>query len=178
MQKFGKAVGAFVFAVGTFVMATPAAAQSGAEFSAGYNLLITEDESIPVGWYADVAKKVSPSLGIVGQVTGNYKSIEEAGVTVDANLHSFMGGVRFSGTSAASPFFQALVGAIRTGGSSDLLGFTVGASDTSAALQFGGGVNFGGSSSVGFRVGADYLRTLGDFGGNAFRVAAGIVVPF
>ena len=29
--------------------------------------------------------------------------------------------------------------------------------------------------TFGFRLGADYLRTLGDAGGNAFRVAVGIV---
>ena len=100
MQNLGKAIGACAF--GLLIMASPAAAQSGVELSAGYNLLITEDDSVPVGWYLDVAKSVSGNIGVVGQVTGNYKSEEEAGVDIDLNLHTFLAGVRFSGANTST----------------------------------------------------------------------------
>ncbi len=174
MRNLGMAIGACAF--GMLIMASPAAAQTGVELSAGYNLLITEDDSVPVGWYVDVAKSVSGNIGVVGQVTGNYKSEEEAGVDIDLNLHTFLAGVRFSGANTSTtPFVQALVGAARSSGGTEIAGIDIGVSDTSAALQVGGGVNLRGASSLGFRIGADYLRTLGDAGGNAFRVAVGIV---
>jgi hypothetical protein len=75
-------------------VAIPAFAQSAprAELSGGYQFLNFssdgENESMGKGWFVDVAGNLSPMLGIVFQVGGNYKSFEEfvtvGGLTVSA----------------------------------------------------------------------------------------------
>ena len=107
-------------------VALPAAAQTSprTEISAGYQFLSfdagDDNESMPKGWYADVAGNLTPTLGIVFQVGGNYKTFEESislgGGTFDASadlkVHLFLGGVRLSarGNSAIVPYAQFLVG--------------------------------------------------------------------
>src|SRR5437867_68232 len=80
-----------------------------AEFSAGWRLLNvpnafgSESETLPLGWYADVAGNVNRAIAVVGEISGNYKSFEETqtqfGVNVktdvDLSIHTFLGGVRF-----------------------------------------------------------------------------------
>jgi hypothetical protein len=166
-------------------LAAPAMAQDAPslQVSGGYNFLHVPEESVPGGWYADVAGSVTPTVAIVGQLTGNYKTLEDSGVSVDAKLHSFMGGVRVNAPTApgVTPFVQALFGAMRTSGSTDLSGLlpvNVSDSVTDAALQLGAGVKFM-PGTIGLQVGADYLRVFTeDEGTNAFRFAAGVVVGF
>jgi len=164
-------------------LAAPAMAQSSpkTEVSVGYNFLHLPDENIPGGWYADVAGNVTPMFGIVGQVTGNYKTIDEGGTSIDAKLHTFMAGVRVNGRLAGGvvPFVQVLGGAARTSGSTDVVGVTVSDSTTDGALQLGGGVKFAPGGRIGLQVGADYLRIFTEGSGtNAYRVAAGVTFGF
>jgi hypothetical protein len=165
-------------------IALPAAAQDAPriEVSGGYNYLhidIEEDEdpedlaNFPVGWYADVAGNITPMFGVVGQVTGNYKSIDVGGgFDVDAKIHTFMAGVRAGGGAASiRPFGQVLFGAANAKFSDG--GFDE--SSTDAALQLGAGVNVM-SGAVGVRLGGDYLRVFSeDEGTNVFRFAVGVV---
>ena len=78
------------------------------EISAGYQFVTfsvdEENESLPEGWYFDVAGNLNPMIGVVFQVGGNYKTFEES-VTVgggtftanaDLDVHEFLGGVRLS----------------------------------------------------------------------------------
>lgn len=165
------------------------------EVSAGYQFLssIDEDgESLPVGWYFDIAGNLNRTLGVVFQVGGNYKSFEES-VTVgtgtltadlDVKVHEFMGGLRVNarGNPALVPFGQVLVGGITTSldatVSSTIPGvppsFTDDGSATEFALQVGGGINFALTDALGLRVAADYLRIFADEGANVFRFHAGI----
>jgi opacity protein-like surface antigen len=99
-----------------------------------------------------------------------------------------MGGVRLSARRhpRVVPFAQVLFGLARLSasveGSATVGGQTTTIeefeSDNELAIEAGGGVNIRLTERVGARFGASYVRFGGDDGGNAFRVAAGIVVPF
>jgi hypothetical protein len=185
-------------------LTSAAEAQGGSgEFSAGWKLLhvtdvvLDADETIPIGWYADVTAHVSGAFSIVGEVAGAYKSfsseITEFGVPIDVeadvNIHSFLGGVRISARQnpRVVPFGQVLFGAAR--GSITVTGTaTVGGrqidvseseSNTDLAIDFGGGVNLGIGDALAIRLQGSFVRIGGeDDGGNAFRFGAGVVLPF
>jgi opacity protein-like surface antigen len=173
-----------------------------AEFSAGWRLLNipdavgTESETLPLGWYADVAGNLTRTFAVVGEVGGNYKNFNDVlaqlganvNVDVNVNVHTFMGGVRFSARQnpAFTPYVQALFGLAHA--KTDVEGrVTVGSqtisinqsmSDSEFAFDADGGVNLRLSDALAVRVGAGYLRVGGNDGGNAFRFGAGVVIPF
>ena len=173
-----------------------------AEFSAGWRLLNipdavgTESETMPLGWYADVAGNLTPMFAVVGEVGGNYKNFDDvlaelgANVNVDVNVsvHTFMGGVRFTArqNQAFTPYVQALFGLAHAKsdveGQVTVAGRTISInesmSDSEFAFDADGGVNFRLSDALALRVGAGYLRVGGSDGGNAFRFGAGVVIPF
>ena len=196
----------FLF-LGAFLilLAAPAGAQDlpRAELSAGWRLLTVPDaledgesQTLTKGWYVDVAGNLNDVFAVVGEVSGAYKSFDEtivefgAAIDVDADidLHTFMGGIRFSARQNPRfvPFAQALFGVARSGfsveGSATFGGQTIrldeSGSETDFAFDAGGGVNFSVSDGLGVRVGASYLRIGGDDGGNGFRFGVGIVMPF
>lgn len=162
------------------VAAVPAQAQ--VELSAGYNYLhidVTEDEpddlaNFPLGWYADVAANIVPMISVVGQITGNYKTVDDDGFEVDTKVHTFMGGVRAGGGPAAvRPFGQVLFGVANAKFSAEQFNFDDSSSDP--ALQLGAGVNVM-SGVIGVRLGGDYIRVFSeDEGTNVFRLGVGIV---
>jgi opacity protein-like surface antigen len=170
--------------------ATPAAAQDTpkVEISGGYNFFSgkasgDEDwEKFPKGWYADIAGNVTETIGIVGQVTGNYKTIEDSDGDFDLKIHTYMFGVRGSSPGRVRGFGQVLVGAANLKGS--VPGFS--ATQTNLAFQVGGGVTVLNTGNVGFRAGVDYLRikgkddgeVLGDDSVNGFRFNVGVVIGF
>jgi opacity protein-like surface antigen len=183
-------------------IAVPASAQTvpKVELSGGYQFLNFsvegESESMPLGWYFDVAGNLTPMLGIVFQMGGNYKSIDESvtvgGITVaaeaDLKVHEFLGGARLNlrSDSPIVPFAQVLAGAIN--GSAEVsasttipgmppITFDDEVSGTNFVLEIGGGANFNLAEAVGLRVGADYLRVFQDEGGaNLFRFHVGVVI--
>ena len=175
----------------------PARAQNGAgEFSAGWQVLHFEEETFSRGWYADVLGNLTDSLGVVGQVSGHYRTIDETrlagGVPVDVSadlrIHSFMGGVRFSARQNPQivPFGQALFGLVH--GSASIEGsatvggrtFTVdeSQSDSEAAFELGGGVNVRMTDILALRFAASYFRVIEDDASNSVRFAVGVVFPF
>jgi opacity protein-like surface antigen len=182
--------------------AVPAFAQSApkAEVSAGYQFLNfsndDQNESLPKGWYFDVVGNVSPVLGVVFQIGGNYKTFEESfsigGITstatADLKVHEFLGGMRLNARSGSEivPYGQVLVGAINASvevsSSTTIPGtapisFNTEDSGTDFCLELGAGVNLGLTDALGLRVGADYLRVWEeDAGGNLFRFHVGIVI--
>ena len=173
-----------------------------AEFSAGWRLLNipdaigTESETMPLGWYADVAGNLTPMFAVVGEVGGNYKNFSDVlaelganvNVDVNVNVHTFMGGVRFSARQnpAFTPYVQALFGLAHAKtdveGQVTVAGRTISLnesmSDSEFAFDADGGVNFRLGDSLALRVGAGYLRVGTSDGGNAFRFGAGVVIPF
>ena len=109
-------------------VAVPVSAQTAprTEISGGYQFVTFsvdgESESLPKGWYFDVAGNLTPMLGVVFQVGGNYKTFEESvtigpgtvTATADLDVHEFLGGLRVNarGNSALVPYGQVLVGGI------------------------------------------------------------------
>lgn len=173
------------------MMSAPGYAQNAppAELSFGYNYLQvagadnSNAASFPAGWYGEIAGNVSSAIALVGQATGNYKSVGVQGIDVDVAVHTFGGGVRFIGRGqGASPFGQVLLGVVRGSGSSNLSGllpFVVSESANGAFLQLGAGVNLLSNAPLGLRIGADYTRMSGDndTSANTLRFALGIVLP-
>ena len=131
-RRLGHVLALWVAVMG--VGAVPASAQTvpRVELSGGYQYLTLsaegESESLPAGWYADVAANLTPMLGVVFQVGGNYKTLGEsvvvggisASAEADVRVHEFLGGVRLNLRSnpAIVPFAQVLAGAIH--GSADV----------------------------------------------------------
>lgn len=167
-------------------MARPAAAQDvpNGTFSGGYQFFSgkgegndEEWENFPKGWYFDVTGNLTDVVGIVGQVSGNYKHFDDD--DVDFNIHTFMGGVRTSTQGQVRAFGQFLVGGANFKASDDIDSV----SETDFAIQFGAGVDVMGGGGVGLRVGADYLRVFakdeGDLSAgedvNGFRFVVGVV---
>jgi opacity protein-like surface antigen len=188
-----------IAAVATLLLAIPqsARAQDNAnEFSAGWRLLHFEGETFTLGWYADVLRKLTDSLGVVGEVSGQYKTVDETrmvgafplSVSTDLRIHSFMGGVRFSArqTPEIEPFGQALFGLVH--GSASIEGsttvgdrtFTVdeSESDNDAAFELGGGVNLRVTDNITVRFAGSYFRVIEEDASNAVTFAAGVVFPF
>ncbi len=153
------------------------------------------DQSLPAGWYVDLAANLNRHLGVVFATGGNYTSIAEsatfgglaASASVDLRVHEFMGGVRYSSRANPTvvPFGQFLVGAITasakvtaSGSFAGFPGFSFSdeAKGTDIALQAGGGMQLRLADKFVVRVGADYIRILAVEGVNAFRFGAGIVL--
>ena len=180
-------------------IAIPVSAQTTprTEISGGYQFLTfevdDENESMPKGWYFDVAGNLTPMLGVVFQVGGNYKNFDES-VTVgsgtfnaeaDLSVHQFLGGIRVSARDNPRlvPYGQFLVGGINgsleLSTSSTIPGvpaFETEDSSTNFALELGGGVNFGVTENTGVRFGVDYLRLFAeDAGANLLRFHVGVV---
>jgi len=196
-----RVIGMLLLALGT---ALPARAQNvpKAEVSGGYQLLAVNfdefDETLGKGWYADVAGNLGSVFSLVFQVSGNYKTFEEAasfaGVTgtLTANLkvHEFLGGVRVSArkSRAVTPFAQLLVGGVAASAEAEgrvtMGGETVferseRESSTNFGMQVGGGATFWLGEKIGVRGAADYVTVFAEESGvNAFRVAVGVVFGF
>jgi len=110
------------FAVPAFAQTTPIV-----EVSGGYSFLRDQEiEENFHGWVASVAGNLNSWFGIVGEVGGNYRTIQVFGTDVDLSVHSFMFGPRLSGRQRAdvTPFFQFLnaleVGFVSLGEALDL----------------------------------------------------------
>ena len=155
-----------------------------------------ETESIPKGWYFEVAGNVNPMIGLVFQVGGNYKTFDESftvgGGTftaeADLDVYQFLGGVRLNARDNPRlvPYGHVLVGAINGSveftTTSTIPGLPIISeedSSTNLGLVFGGGVNFGVTERTGIRFGVDYLRIFAEDegeGSNVFRFHVGLVI--
>ena len=196
MTRFRISVIAAFVALG-FAIPQPARAQNNSgEFSAGWRVLHFEEETFSRGWYADALGSLTNSVGVVGEVSGHYRTIDETrvvagfpvSVKADLRIHSFMGGIRFSARQNPQivPFGQALFGLVH--GSASVEGSTTVAgrtltvdeseSDSDVAFELGGGVNVSLSNTFGLRFAASYFRVIEDGASNAVRFAVGAVFPF
>jgi len=194
---------AAALAIAALALAQPAAAQGPekGDVSFGYQFLNlsadSDSESLPAGWFVDLAGNLTKSLAVVAQVGGNYKSYEQSasfgGASASANaslkLYEFMGGVRMSSRANRTvvPFAHVLAGAAYGSGSFEATGSFGGQnlalsgadSQTNFAFQAGGGTNIGMTEKVGIRFGVDYIRIFETDGGvNAFRLGAGVNLKF
>ncbi len=160
-------------------VAAPASAQESAG-DVGFSYSILHDseaeETFPMGWLFAGAANLGRNVAVIGEVGGNYKSVDVLGTDVNLRVHSFLGGIRVHNrTPKVMPFGQVLIGLAHMGAS--VLG--EGESANGFAIQPGGGVDIPLTSSLGARIQGDYriIRSEGETG-NEFRVGFGIVLGF
>jgi len=156
----------------------PAAAQEHkGDVAFSYSVLHDSDveETFPKGWSVAVNGHLNSLLGVVGEIGGNYKTMDVFGSDLSMSVHSFLGGVRVrrdAGTMV--PFAQVLAGVARANVS------WLGEDDdaTEFAMQPGGGVDFRLTERFGLRVQGDYRIITGEETANEFRFAVGGVLGF
>ena len=110
------------------VVSAPANASAQAiDLAAGYSLLTygsgcVSDCAIPAGWFGTLGVKLTPSLDVVADVSGAYKSIG----ALSYSEHGYLFGPRLQWSRSTSPIrvygqltFGGITGKIAAGGSSD-----------------------------------------------------------
>jgi len=151
-------------------MTEPARAQNRprVELAGGYQILKLHSESLdaagvgtffPIGWFFEAAAPVSSGLTLVGQLSGDYRSVSVPSASVvplqeHEKVHSFLAGARIVGRrdDGLTAFFHLLAGGTR-------LGLTqAGGATTEFTLQAGGGFDFPLTSRWSGRMTADYVR--------------------
>ncbi len=162
----------------SFALASPAAAQEEkGDVAFSYSLLHDSDieETFPAGWSLAVNGHLNPVFSLVGEVGGNYKTMDLLGSDLNMSVHAFMGGIRFrNDRGKLVPFAQVLAGMARA--SASYLGESENSSEF--AIQPGGGVDFRVSERFGVRVQGDYRMINGEDSWNEFRFAVGGVLGF
>jgi len=120
------------------------------------------------GWNISLNAKPTSWFGIVGDFGGYYGS--PSGVST--SVHTFLFGPQVSFPASVSPFAHVLLGGAHVSGA--------GASSTSFASAYGGGVDLKWKSHLAFRVAQlDYLMTrFGSRTQNNLRISTGIVLRF
>ena len=164
-MRIHTAVVVLVGALSVLVFTRPAAAQGAkVDFSAGYQyfrFLSEGSDNVPAGWGASFSAGKT-WVKAVADVGGHYIDHEQ--------LHTFQGGVEFSGTGKrVVPFVRVLSG----------LGLFTGSGDSEAVFVFTpeAGVKLMFSDRVGAQVSAGFpiMWDTSD-SANAFRLYAGIVI--
>ena len=163
-------------------MAEPARAQDRprVELAGGYQILNLQT-FFPLGWFFEAAAPVSNGLTLVGQLSGQYRSVSApspSGVVVPVEehekVHSFLAGARIVGRrdDGLTAFFHLLAGESRVGLPQ------IGGATNEFTLQAGGGFDFPLTSRWSGRMTADYVHlfTEGE-PTHGVRVAVGWVVP-
>ena len=121
------------------------------------------------GWHAGFSGNFHRNVGIVGDISGLYRSI--AGISIQD--YTFMAGPRFYARyDKATPFFHVLVGGNHISGG--------GASSSDFAWGVGGGVDANINKSWAWRVvQADYIQVrASDATLHNWRVSTGIVAKW
>ena len=181
---------ALSFVVASVLASTPpASAQTPkVEISAGYQALHALDETLPAGWYVEVARNVNRWFGIVGEVGAAYRTKGERIsndqlADVVSTLHTLLGGVRLSArlNRRIVLVHPVLIGSAHASVRADTGPQPMRSSETQFALQPGLGINFAVTEDFGLRVAADYRRVVvgsDRSDDNEYRFTLGIVLPF
>ncbi len=162
----------FVLLILILASSLPAKAQipTRADLFGGYSYArIDATPSINLnGWNISLNAKPASWFGIVGDFGGYYGS--PSGVST--RVHTFLFGPQVSFPASISPFVRVLVGGAHVS--------AAGASSTSFASAYGGGVDLKWRSHLAFRVAQiDYLMTrFGSTTQNNLRISTGIVLRF
>jgi hypothetical protein len=129
------------------------------------------------GFETAVTGNVTRYIGLKGDYAFHRKSFTDAGITVKATTHTFVGGVQIKDNSTETkfkPFVHFMAGG--TNARASALGFSE--SSTGFAGVFGGGLDVRASRHLDIRVvQADYAPTRieGEWQHN-FRIGVGIVI--
>jgi hypothetical protein len=117
------------------------AAQTGFEISGGYSLARDPRDAVtlPAGWVAGAAWRLTPALSAVADASGQYKTVALFDSDARLCVLTLMGGVRASGRiGMLTEFVQVLAGIVRASGSA----FGATTTGRSAAVQPGVGVDY------------------------------------
>ena len=176
-QRLLLALGVLILTFGTASAQTQA--DSSGDVSAGYRFLQSNGTSYPAGWYVDVTRHVNRVLSIAGDAGGTYRgdsvTAGSFSQSVDASIHTFMGGVKVRAVTRnpdVIAFGQALFGAANLRMTSTALGITVSRKTTEPALSLGAGVDVN-DLPVDLRFQLTWLRVFEDDGSNAFHFSVG-----
>jgi hypothetical protein len=96
------------------------AAQVPLEISGGYSAARDPRDQItlPAGWVAGAAFVLTPALSVVGEISGQYKTLAVVNVDARVSTHTVMGGFRASArVGRLTEFGQILGGVVRFSGS-------------------------------------------------------------
>jgi hypothetical protein len=178
---FSKLAAAVVLMAG---LASTAAAQTPkVELAGGYAYLHETDLSVPKGWFASGGENFNDWFGIVGAVSGHYKSETVSGVKVNVKLHTYVVGPKFASykNPAFSPYAQVLFGGARVTGGVNVSvpgssSVNVSSSENGFDFQPGGGVDIKAGNTIAIRVGvnADVIRSSGETS-KEFQFIIGVV---
>ena len=155
-MRISTIAGAFAGGVLMLGLAAPAAAQGAkVDFAVGYQYIV----DLPIGWAAAVGVG-KDWVKLVGEVAGNYVD--------DYRLHTFQGGVEFSGTGMRVVPFGRLLSGVAV--SNEVTGAVF-------VLTPEGGVKIKANDRVGIQasVGFPYFRTHND-SSYSFRFFTGVVI--
>jgi hypothetical protein len=176
-QRLLLALGLLVLTSGTAWAQTQV--ESSADISAGYRFLQSNGTSYPAGWYFDLTRHVNRVVSITGDVGGAYKgdsvSAGNFSQSLDARIHTFMGGVKVRAVTQnpdVIAFGQALFGAANLRMTTTALGITLSRKTTEPAVSFGAGVDVN-DFVVDLRFQITWLRVFEDDGSNAFLFSVG-----
>ena len=175
-------------------LAAPVAAQDIPwwKIAGGYSFTrdVTDEATLPAGWFVSGAGNVTDMLAIVGEVSGAYKdnSEPELGFEAVVALYTIMGGVRYYRRRArVTPFAQFLLGISSWRTSATFGGFSRSTvSGPHFVIQPGAGVDIRLTDRLAARVQGDWRRIFSAdeahgaqaVDSNQIRIAAGIVVGF
>lgn len=128
------------------------------ELAGGYAYLHETDVSVPAGWFASAGASVNEWFGVVGTVTGHYKSETIGPASIDTGLHTFTGGPKFRyRIDRVTPFLTLLAGGARGSTSAQVAGVTTSETVTRFAAHTGVGLDVDLTSRFGVRVGVNQL---------------------
>lgn len=121
------------------------------------------------GWDASLTDNFASAIGVTVDLGGTYGSINGAS---GSNFHTFLFGPQLRFPAPVSPFVRVLIGGAHVGGR--------GASGTSLAEGFGGGIDIRARKLFSFRpIQVDYIHShFNSTGQNNFRISAGLVFHF
>jgi outer membrane protein with beta-barrel domain len=144
----------------TVALLTPAVArgQDGlTNVAAGYSYGRSDDESLH-GWTASLSVRITGSLSAVGEVTGQYGTVEGT----DVSRLALLAGPRFTfGRGSARPFVHLLLGAVRNSAGITVQGVSISENETDFGGAAGGGADIG-RGRWAARLQVDYLLVKAD----------------
>ena len=127
------------------------------EVAGGYSYMQDYDgeATFPRGWFASIAADVAGPVAIVGEATGNYKSMGGLDIDLSMNSHTFMAGPRlFWRSDRVEPYVQMLFGVARMATTYELPEESLSTARSNFAMSPGAGIDIPFSERGALRVGA------------------------
>jgi len=159
---------------------TPSAAQMPLTVTGAYQVTHVPQQTLPFGWMAEAAVRVTHGWGGVGEISGTYKTVADSALTTDVNLalHAYAGGVRWTvrPEGSVAPHLQLLVGAEHARVHASIASHEIGESMTHLMIQPGAGVSLALRGAVRAAAQIDYRRVFMDE--NAARNRVRLLIGF